>query len=739
MITSEGCATLCNEYGNLLFYTDGIHVWNRNHQIMPNGNNLFGNQSSTQSGIIVPKPGSTSIYYIFTVVELAKPDGVCYSIVDMDLDNGNGDITSKNIQILTPTLEKINVVKHFNEIDYWLISHKFNSNSFYAYKISSTGLSTPIVSNVGTPIGISSQNTLGYLKSSPNGKFLACANSSTTSSSMQLFNFDTSTGAISLISTSNFQNDDDGIGVYGVEFSNDSNLLYVTNIDFKNKTSQIYQFNIQSQNQTIINNSQTLIEEYINPNSDIGTMGALQLAPDKKIYVAKNKENFLGIINNPDIVGLGCQYISQGFSLGDRICYYGLPAFITSLFDVSFVYSNPCLGSLTQFNIPNIPNVVNIFWDFGDTASPNNFSNLAQPTHLFSSAGSFTVTLTVQTTTSTKTFSRQLTIQNRPIANPMVNYNLCEESTDSAAFDLSTKNSEILGNQSSLNYSVSYYSNLQDAQNKQNPLPNTYINASNPETVFARIQTRNNDGCYDITNFDLIVNKKPILESNLELIYCSDTFPNKITLSSGNMSPINNLTYLWSTSETTESIQVNTEGTYNVEVSTVFNCKSKRTIKVKNSEIAKINYTINGEIGNYSLIINAVGTGNYLYALNNINGSYQISPVFDNLAPGNHVIYVKDSNGCGIASDNVSVIGYPNFFTPNNDGINDTWSLSENFMDFKELFIFDRFGKLIKVLSPNNKEWDGAYLGKKLPASDYWFKLTLNNNQTINGHFTLKR
>lgn len=321
----------------------------------------------------------------------------------------------------------------------------------------------------------------------------------------------------------------------------------------------------------------------------------------------------------------------------------------------------------------------------------------------------------------------------------MVNYNLCEESTDSAAFDLSTKNSEILGNQSSLNYSVSYYSNLQDAQNKQNPLPNTYINASNPETVFARIQTRNNDGCYDITNFDLIVNKKPILESNLELIYCSDTFPNKITLSSGNMSPINNLTYLWSTSETTESIQVNTEGTYNVEVSTVFNCKSKRTIKVKNSEIAKINYTINGEIGNYSLIINAVGTGNYLYALNNINGSYQISPVFDNLAPGNHVIYVKDSNGCGIASDNVSVIGYPNFFTPNNDGINDTWSLSENFMDFKELFIFDRFGKLIKVLSPNNKEWDGAYLGKKLPASDYWFKLTLNNNQTINGHFTLKR
>jgi gliding motility-associated-like protein len=205
------------------------------------------------------------------------------------------------------------------------------------------------------------------------------------------------------------------------------------------------------------------------------------------------------------------------------------------------------------------------------------------------------------------------------------------------------------------------------------------------------------------------------------------------------MSPINNLTYLWSTSETTESIQVNTEGTYNVEVSTVFNCKSKRTIKVKNSEIAKINYTINGEIGNYSLIINAVGTGNYLYALNNINGSYQISPVFDNLAPGNHVIYVKDSNGCGIASDNVSVIGYPNFFTPNNDGINDTWSLSENFMDFKDLFIFDRFGKLIKVLSPNNKEWDGAYLGKKLPASDYWFKLILNNDQTINGHFTLKR
>jgi hypothetical protein len=328
--TFEGCATLCNEYGNLLFYTDGIKVWNRNHLLMPNGNNLFGNPSSTQSGIIVPKPGSTSLYYIFTVTELAKPNGVCYSIVDMDLDNGNGDVTSKNIQILTPTLEKINVVKHFNEIDYWLIIHQFGSNSFYSYKINNTGLSAPVISNVGNVIGISSQNTLGYLKSSPNGKFLACANSSTPSSSMQLFNFDTSTGSISLISTSNFQNDEFGIGVYGIEFSNDSNLLYVTNIDYKNQISQIYQFNIQSQNQTIINNSRIQIEQNTTSNTGIGTMGALQLAPDKKIYVAKNKENFLGVINNPDIVGLGCQYTSQGFSLGDRICYYGLPAFITS-------------------------------------------------------------------------------------------------------------------------------------------------------------------------------------------------------------------------------------------------------------------------------------------------------------------------------------------------------------------------------------------------------------------------
>jgi len=103
METFEGCATLCDDFGTLLFYTDGINIWNRDHQIMPNGTGLLGDSSSTQSGIIVPVPGSSTLYYVFTVDKLANPNGLKYNIVDMSLEDGKGDVTIKNVSVLTPT------------------------------------------------------------------------------------------------------------------------------------------------------------------------------------------------------------------------------------------------------------------------------------------------------------------------------------------------------------------------------------------------------------------------------------------------------------------------------------------------------------------------------------------------------------------------------------------------------------------------------------------------------------
>lgn len=734
--TFEGCATLCDDSGNLLFYTNGVKIWNRNHLVMPNGNGLFGDPSSTQSAIIIPKPNNTNIFYVFTVDEIGKSNGLNYSIIDLTLDNGLGDVTSKNNALITPTLEKITVVQHANGINFWVISHKYNSNQFVCYEITPSGINAPITSNVGTTLGNDPQRTIGYMKSSPNGEFVACANSGT-GSEMQLFKFNNTSGQLNLLSTSSL--DSDNLGAYGIEFSSNSKFLYVSRIDSPSFTSQIFQYDVESQNATLINQSKTLVAEFVSDEFNIGTIAALQLAPNQKIYVARNNCAFLGAINSPNTPGLGCDFIPNAVSLGSNVCYYGLPSFITSYLDLNFTSSNFCYGSATEFKIPEIENVISQSWNFGDLSSSNNTSTLEEPSHTFMATGTYTVTLTIQTATTTKTFTKQIQIIASPVAYQPTNFILCGDSNNTALFTLSDKNNEILGSQSPSDYSISYHLSLIEAENNDNPLPANYTNISNPQTIFARIQANVVGECSDITSFQLIVKPKPQLDSDIEIFYCLNSFPDKIILSAGNLNTNEVLSFQWSNGETTQTIQVNEAGIYSVQITNSFGCNATRTITVVNSEKATINYTIEGSIGNYSLVVNPIGTGNYVYSLDYANGNYQTSNVFENIIAGNHIIYVKDLNGCGIVFGEFYVIGYPLYFTPNGDGINDFWNFKGSFLDIKTIAIFDRYGKFIYEIKPNSPGWDGTSNKRNLPSTDYWFYAVLKDGQEVKGHFTLKR
>ena len=247
--TNEGCATLCDENGNLLFYTDGIKIWNKNHTVMPNGFGLLGDPSSTQSAIIVPNPGNSNLFYVFTVDELGKANGLNYSVIDLTLDGGLGNVTTKNVSLATPTLEKITVVKHDNGVNFWVIAHKYNSNQFISYQITPTGINPAVISSSGVSIVGNPQKTIGYMKSSPDGKYLAVVNGGN-GSVVQLFNFNQITGQITLLSTSPLNTN--YIGGYGVEFSSNNKVLYVSNIDFDNFKSELFQFNIEVPNEDVL-------------------------------------------------------------------------------------------------------------------------------------------------------------------------------------------------------------------------------------------------------------------------------------------------------------------------------------------------------------------------------------------------------------------------------------------------------------------------------------------------------
>ncbi|MBT7995778.1 MAG: hypothetical protein HN691_12955, partial [Bacteroidetes bacterium] len=276
MNSKEGCASICDSDGNILFYTNGVNIWNRNHSIMPNGGNLNGHQSSTQSAIIVKKPGTSTIYFVFTVDREAKSNGLRYSEVDMNLQSGLGDVTSnKNILIITPTCEKIAAIKHQNNSDFWIVTQFQGSNIFYSYLLTSSGLNmTPVVSKIGSVVPEGSPG-IGYFKASLNGSRIVTARSQMYQ--LELFNFNNSTGFLSNSMTFG------DISPYGVEFSPKGNLLYVSSLDINGK--KIYQYNLLSGSAAKIANSRIIIGSLSN------TCGALQLASDGKIYHAQENDS----------------------------------------------------------------------------------------------------------------------------------------------------------------------------------------------------------------------------------------------------------------------------------------------------------------------------------------------------------------------------------------------------------------------------------------------------------------
>lgn len=493
LITDEGCATISNSSGQLLFYTDGITVYNKNHAIMINGTGLMGHPSSTQSATIIPKPGSNNLYYIFTTDNEHDPNGFRYSIVDMNLDGGNGAVTSdKNVLVYTPTIENLGITKHGNGQDYWIITHGWNSNSFIAYQLTTTGLNlTPVITNIGQVITGSSTDFVaaGTIKISPSGSKLAFTS---VSDIAQLFNFNNITGVLSneitLISEPG--------ELYGAAFSPDESLLYISN-----SFGKIHQFNL---NATDIPNSIITIYN----GGWIPPIGQMQVGPDNKIYVAVNNRTKLGVINNPNILGLGCNFVLDGIDLSGRLSRLGLPSFNQSFFAPSIRFQNSCVGEATQFQLGN-STTTSAVWNFGD----GNTSNSLSPTHTYTAPGTYTVSVTATSSSGTGVTTRDIIISAVPTATQPNNISICDDNNDGFYnFDLTSRKLAILNGQSESQFNVHYFGNATNYTNNvliANPtsFPNT--TAYQSQTIIAEVYNIANPNCKTTTTFDIQVFESP--------------------------------------------------------------------------------------------------------------------------------------------------------------------------------------------------------------------------------------
>ncbi|HUM47239.1 MAG TPA: T9SS type A sorting domain-containing protein [Chitinophagales bacterium] len=398
--TSEGSASISDTAGNLLFYTDGITVWNKNHQQMVNGFGLTGDFSSSQSALIVPLPGSDSLYYVFTVPLLSVSPGLSYSIIDMSLQGGLGELIIKNILVLSLCSEKVTAVFKPNMLDYWIITHGIG-NSFFCYELTSAGLnSTPVTSNVGSSVtGI--ENSIGYLKASPTGNKLAQAIWG--DNYFELFDLDNSSGVISnaliLPSLAGASS-----GAYGVEFSNDGSLLYGSVIT----PGHVYQWDMNAGSNADIVASKTFVGM-----SAVAFNGALQMATDGKIYMAEYGSSWLGVINDPDSVGLDCNFIDQGFFLTGGINGLGLPNNFPGFFSglpsgpssaIAVSDSQVCEKFCLNFFDSSTSNPTSWQWSFPG-GSPASSTSQNPASICYSSPGIFDVTLITSNTDGTDTLT----------------------------------------------------------------------------------------------------------------------------------------------------------------------------------------------------------------------------------------------------------------------------------------------------------------------------------------------
>jgi len=856
MNTPAGCSSISDKQGNLLFYTNGKTVWNKEHQIMENGDALSGEEVINQTSIIIPKPDSEEIYYIFstrvnesTSGQLTS-EGVYYATLEISNTFPLGKVLSNFSVLRDSSSQRITALHHKDGKSIWVITFGKEPgnrngpyNTFLIYKIDDTTIAPPIKFVVEE-----TKSSNGAMKGSPNGKLIAIADYS--DQFVYFYNFNNETGIIT--TNSKFFTDtalSSPKSPYGIEFSRNSKILYYSGL-VGGSTGSINQYVIENPfpDDPLFSQKKELF-------SSSGTQfGSLQLANDSKIYVALFNEGTnditssdkIGVLNFPEEIGFESQYNHNFLDLSSGASNKGLPNFIQTYFASRIYSENKCVGGTFSFFAESYGDINDINWDFGDG---NNSLELT-PDHIYSNPGEYVVTATlslvndqvivtktisvfklpvlldnkeliecaedntgvsnfnlfniseiISTNSSTEEFifylSQNDLLLNNNITNPenytnlsinqeifvrVINENGCENSTsfflkaqfvqlDTIPSFYTCENSDNIINDNNglfnlieigntintqLNLAttsvLSFYDTFENAKLKKESLRNSII--SNTRTIWVRVDDTLL-GCNGIQSFDIIVNNSPNINLDETYEICYDIGLNTPIIISGDSS---NSRFEWLDNNNIvlsrqQRFTLTQPGEYKhiaYKNQNGIECSNTKefVVKIKSSPIFN-SILLNTETENITIDITLIGDSNYQFSLdNNIFIGNGINHTFNYVNPGIVTVYVKDINNCEPPiQTNISVIGFPSFFTPNSDGNNEVWSVkgaTTNFFSKIDITIFNRYGVILhKINNINPQGWDGNYKGLALPSGEYWYKANLIdlNGKIINksGNFSLLR
>lgn len=361
MDLSRTHANISDSSGNILFYTNGYYIADATDDTMQNGSNISPSGISIidpyglavpQACLIIPKPGSSNLYYMFhSTLDNAPTYNIAsylyYSVIDINGNGGLGNVLLKNQFLISDSLNagKITACRHANGVDWWMVCHRFNSNMYYKFLVTPSGISSPITQQIGT---VRTTWDIGQVAFSPDGSKFAYFNAYYTMPAiLDVYDFDRCSGQFSNDTAITIP-ESHGLGG-GLAFSSNSKYLYVSNID------SIYQFDVTSINIAASKIIVAAWDSFYSPNPPFATLFDLtQLAPDGKIYIGTGNSTFrMHVINNPDSMGLACD-VQQHNIIIPAFYVGGVPNHPNYFLSCDTTGGCPCLVGINEIEKNNI-------------------------------------------------------------------------------------------------------------------------------------------------------------------------------------------------------------------------------------------------------------------------------------------------------------------------------------------------------------------------------------------------